>query len=253
MITSLQQYFNVLKFSDLNKIQLVCVCVLGHHKRKTQEEPAPPYQRSNISHPGPRTTIQQTAKRPRLHPVTLNRSGSQGSDLEGNLPSDMDREAMFTSTPVSGPTQSRKGNLSDNLAGPPKSLPSESPSMMKQEQLGAMLGDNEESSDMATDLMVPTTLPSSIGLSHTQTSAGDSEQGDKEQTDAGDTSQEGASIKVEPNTEPELDLEITGVEAGDNSSQMSGENWGQNVSGFGPGDVGDGSFDQSGSQAGYSE
>ena len=169
------------------------------------------------------------------------------------MPSDGGGDAMFTSTPVRGPTQSQRGSLSDSSVGPSKSLPSESPSNLKLEQSGAMLGDSVQPIDRGTDLMAPASLPSSIGLSHTQTSATDKDISDKEQSDTGDASQDGASIKVEPVTESELDLEITGVEMGDNSSQMSGENWGQNVSGFGPGAAGDGSFDQSGSQAGYSK
>ena len=201
--------------------------------------------------------MQQMSKRPRLHPMAVNRSGSQGSDPDGSLPGDGSGDTMFTSTPARGTQQSQKGISSDNVLGQTKTLPSESPSMLKHEQSGAVLGGDGDSSDIRTDLMAPASLPPTIGLSHTQTSssgAGDnSQRSDKEQSDTGVASQEGgASIKIEPNTESELDLEITGIEGGDNSSQMSGENWDQNVSGFG-GTMGDGSFDQSGSQAGYSK
>ena len=107
-----------------------------------------------------------------------------------------------------------------------------------------------------TDFTASTSLPSSIRLSHTQTSenVGQSDHEKEGLLGSGDTSQDSPGIKVEPVTESELDLEITGIEMGDGSSQLSSENWGQNVSGgFAAGTSDDNSFDQSGSQPGYSK
>ena len=236
--------------------------ISGHHKRKTAE-PAAPYQRSNVSNvPGPRSSVQQTAKRPRLHPVSLSRVSGESEVPEMNMPSDTSSDGMYTSTPVQNRPRSQRGSLSDSSGGPPRTLSTDSRTNVKLEQSGDTLeGDiSVQPSDTGTDFTAAASLPSSIGLSHTQTSESVSQgQGEKDlsnvQAGHGEASQS-PGIKVEPVAESELDLEITGIELGDSTSQISSENWGQNVSGgamgFGPGTA-DGSFEQTDNQSGYSK
>lgn len=251
---------------DEIKSQFLGYCLKSHHKRKTQESPAP-YQRSNVSHPGPRSSMQQTAKRPRLHPISMSRISTDSDvpviipDQRSNvsMPIDTSGDGMYTSTPIRSQVQSQRGSVSDSSVEPARTSSSDSIANVKLEQSGGMLegGDNVQPSDTGTDFIATTTLPSSIGLSHTQTSESVS-QGEKEQSGQRVSSQDSPSIKVEPVTESELDLEITGIELGGNTSHLSSENWGQNVSGgamgFGPGaSEDDDSFDQSENQAGYSK
>ena len=95
-------------------------------------------------------------------------------------------------------------------------------------------------------------LPTSLQLSHTQTSVdtGYSDTSQLETNLANEPGPNNSSIKIEPVTEAEVDLEITGVEMAEGSS----DNWGQNVSGpvsYGPSDAGESSFDQGANQSGY--
>ena len=89
-------------------------------------------------------------------------------------------------------------------------------------------------------------LPTSVHLSYTQTQSSATANGDESKTDSSQQS----GIKVEPITEEDLELEITGVEMAGGNTAMP-ENWEQNISGdmgYQPGMSGDDSLDQSGSQ-----
>ena len=234
--------------------------VSGHHKRKTQETPEP-YQRSNVSHPGPRTPQQQqSSKKPRLHPVALSRVSS-GPDIPVMLPdqrpsismSGNGAEALPVPSKPRSRVQSQQGSVSEDNFAETRTGSSDNNNArnVKLEHSGDTSGsDIAPSGD--TDFTTAASLPSSIGLSHTQTSDSQAEHDKSVPLGSGDTSQDSPGIKLEPVGESELDLEITGVEMGD--GDVSSDNWGQNVSGaFGAATSDDNSFDQSGNQSGYSK
>lgn len=123
--------------------------------------------------------------------------------------------------------------------------------------------DNQDNSSSFSNLQDPSgvpafqqpDLPPSVHLTHTQTespaiSSSRTESGDSElseMTHSGDSSQE-SSIKVEPVTESELELEITGVEMGSGATGFQ-ESWSQDTSGnmgYPPSGSGESSLDQSG-------
>ena len=106
----------------------------------------------------------------------------------------------------------------------------------------------------------PAVLPSSVHLSHTQTEqsyTAITDNGAEPKDDSilsamgqsGDSS-EHSNVKIEPVTENELELEITGVEMAGGPTGFQGD-WGQDISGgmgYDQSDSRDSSFDQSGNQ-----
>ena len=99
-------------------------------------------------------------------------------------------------------------------------------------------------------------LPTSLQLSHTQTSSGDavhSEASQLEESNSHFITDEGlknTSIKLEPVTDPD-DLEITGVEMAEGISDNSWQNVSGAMGGYETSDVGDSSYDAGTNQSGY--
>jgi hypothetical protein len=127
--------------------------------------------------------------------------------------------------------------------------------------INVKLESSEQSVSSADSTNYATTsvsFPTSLQLSHTQTSAEPATSDNSEiqndddfteQTSENDDST-AASIKIEPITENEMELEITGVEPGKSSASV--DSWGQ---GQMPGTsaVGEGVPTEAGDQSGYSK
>lgn len=190
---------------------------------------------------------QQTQKRSRIHPVSLSKA-----------PQTHQYPASDNSfVPPAAKRQFRERNRSQEQvsdialqgAQSVQQSPSVSP-IVKQESQD---NENDQTGRNVDSNFTSQPLPSSLHISHTQTSGdpGYSDTSHSEDTANTDSAiGTGTSIKIEPVTEAELDLEITGVEMGEGAAA----NWGQNVSGpvdYGSSDAGDSSFDQPGNQSGY--
>lgn len=226
------------------KSQFLGYCLKSHHRKKTQEVEQP-YQRSNISHPSPRTSVQQAQKRQRLHPVP-----SSKSPQPSVYPPADDNFAPPPKRPFqerSRPQEQVRESFSDRQGG------QEEISNVKVEHEGDIQNDDdsEQTDQDKTSSFTSQSLPPSLQLSHTQTSDnaeyGDTSQSEDNNTNiASEPGLDSTNIKIEPDT----DLEITGVEM----SEGGTENWGEDMSGamgYGSSDAGDGSFDQSANQSGY--
>lgn len=230
------------------KSQFLGYCLKSHHKKKTQEIEQP-YQRSNISHPAPRTPMQQSPKRQRLHPVSLSKSPQATM-----YPSSDDSFIPPAKRPFQERTRSRQqssDSFSERLQNVQQDT-SITPVVKLEHSDNDTQNDNiseQSGQNINSNFSTSQSLPTSLQLSHTQTS-GEAEYSDTSQLEDDSTNVDNTSIKIEPVTEAEMDLEITGVEMAEGAA----ENWGQNVSGamgYGSSDVGDSSFDQSANQSGY--
>ena len=235
---------------------------IGHHKKKT-EEVQEPYQRSNVSNSGQKASTPQPHKRPRPHPVSLSRS--QPSPVyqatDDNLPPPPTKKPFRKSGSVSreqfSDLDSRTiGNVHDDAAV------SVNPVIVKQEPSDTDIVSDEASVSEQSGAINSNSfrnsqsLPSSLQLSHTQTS-GDAVHSEASQLEESnshlltvtDEGLKNTSIKLEPVADHD-DLEITGVEMAEGISDNS---W-QNVSGamgYETSDVGDSSYDQGTNQSGY--
>ena len=128
---------------------------------------------------------------------------------------------------------------------------------------GQIKQEEEEQVNSDAPDFTSTSFPSSLQLSHTQTSAdldpsgqgnseGQGQAGENAPVDSDETSNSATNIKIEPITENDMELEITGVEPGNTS--MTQEDWGQGSVGYGPaGADGDSSLNQSGEPSNYSK
>ena len=109
--------------------------------------------------------------------------------------------------------------------------------------------DTSDNQDTTDPLSV--SIPASVSLSHTQSQSSETSNGEETKVSVSEISDSGGlslqTVKVEPITEGEMELEITGVELAAGATGLPGD-WGQNVSGeFGyqPAVSGDDSQDQS--------
>ena len=221
----------------------------AHHKPKTPEaKSSSPYQRPS---PRPKSPTLQPgpSKRQKVHPVSLISRQPQADFQPRPSPRPQQRQSVSDiNTGLADPNSNDSGEIREVL--------------VKQEVINPAASDTEQTETVGgNDSFTSTSmggnsaqLPSTIQLSHTQTSA--SNHGDTEQSDDlghGDfeDSNDQSGIKVEPITENEMELEITGVELGE--GQMAGsEAWAQGQ-GYGA-EGSDVSFNQEeADQSGYSK
>lgn len=212
--------------------QVKPLCFSGHHKKKSSEARSSPYQRP-LSGQSDRITPPQALshKRPRLQPVSLQRAGAGDSPGSSFTPPDIHR----------APSQALSANGQDS-----------SNVNVKLESSEHSVSSTEGANFVTTSV----SLPTSIQLSHTQTSAepgiSDTSEGQNEDSfgDHGSENEDTAatSIKIEPITENEMELEITGVEPGKTS--VTADSWSQVP---GASSVSDGAVNETGDQAGYSK
>lgn len=222
---------------DEIKSQFLGYCLKTHHKKKSEPRPSP-YQRPNnhSSSPGinnmtgsPGPLVKPAQKRPRVHPVALQRAGDDSPiHATGSSPTIHPGNSLHSMSPVSSDVKQEGGDS---------------------RLLGTM---------SPTFTSTPSSFPSSLQLSHTQTSTpgnnGDpgpsGEGGGAGIRHSADESNDSSAtnIKIEPITENEMELEITGVEPG--NSGVS-EGWDPTQSGYSGVGSGDDSLSQGADQAGY--
>lgn len=218
--------------------------VSAYHKQKTHE-PQKPYQRT---HPSPRSPAQMLtppAKRPRVQPVSLSRASPAQSYPNQRMP--LISQKRFPSDTGDSRIGLGSGASLDSVT-------------VKTEQVDKLRTDTTETEPELSEPSFTTasgSIPESVHLSHTQTSVDSSETGvemdltleSKQEIGVTETEKAGSSdmtsIKIE---QVEDEFEITGVEMAAGAL----DNWGQDQSGYGIIE-GDGSFDQSADQSGYSK